>query len=99
MGQYNVRTNRVEDDMLRRLVDEKGYRLQEIFRGNLRDLYHKEFPPYNQSKKNTAPDPLSELSPADYCTRVVGGKVEGKYCVIGDGPAKTKVPLDIIKEY
>jgi hypothetical protein len=101
MGErYLLRKNASEDDMVKRLIEERGYHNEaDVHRTALRELYKREFPPYNQSKRTPEVDPLAELSNAEYCVKVKDGEIEGDYCVFMDGQVEKRVPLRIIKDY
>lgn len=97
---HKVRPSPYEDEMIENLIQKRGYfNKADIYRSALRDLYRKEFPPYKGSVRVVEEDPLEKISDGDYCTKMLGGKIEGGSCVFSKGAAKLTVPLGKIKEY
>lgn len=80
--------------MLQKLINQRGYRKQEVFRYRLRDLYRKEFPTYNMPKNKPW---YEDYTNKEYCERIKGGVVEGKFCVFTQYGEVRKSPLARIK--
>lgn len=76
---HTILLSEIEEQMLGKLIDEKGYRKQDVFRSRLRELYYREYPPYNVSKKKSW---SADYTPREYCEKVKGGRVEGRFCVM-----------------
>jgi hypothetical protein len=83
-----------EEQMLQKLINQRGYRKQEVFRYRLRDLYKKEFPAYNTPKRKPLFDDYTDK---EYCENVKHGQVEGKFCVFTQYGEVKKIPLARIK--
>ena len=97
---HTILLNDGEQKILEKLIKERGYRKQDIFRYRLRAVYDKEFPPYNQSKRQKKlMDQYMEWSNEDFCTKVLGGKVEGDKCKITRINGWVSVPLIGVKFY
>jgi hypothetical protein len=92
---YIILLNDNEQELLEKLLT-LGYRRQEIFRIGLRNVYHKEYPPYNKRKEKT--DIWDKYTNAEYCVKIRNGRVEGKYCVYKDyAGVVQKIPINRIK--
>jgi hypothetical protein len=70
-----------EMEQLKKL-EEKGERRQELFRSHLRTMYLKYYPPYAANKKREEEEIKAKMTPEQYCERIMGGTVEGEYCII-----------------
>lgn len=93
---YVVILNDNEKLMLEKLVSERGYRIQEIFRLRLRDLFRKEFPPYNEAKKKE--EWYDKYTNEEFCVHVKGGEVIGDVCVIPTSNGGVKeIPISRVK--
>ena len=92
---HTIILNEKEQEILEKLINEGGWRKQEVFRYRLRDLYKKEFPPYNQSKKKE--NRYDKMTDEEYCMKVLGGRVEGERCVIPQSNGQLEVPLIGVK--
>lgn len=79
-------------NMIQNYLDNRGMRtVQEVIRSVLSNQHKKDFPDYAQPAKYRmevkkteaeAKAEIDEMSPADYCTQIIGGKIEGQSCVI-----------------
>jgi hypothetical protein len=103
---HTIILNDKEQEILEKLINERGWRKQEVFRYRLRDLYKTEFPPYNQSKKKEMPresmihlvqEKNKNMTNEEYCVKVIGGKVEGDQCRIDRPHGWYHIPLIGVK--
>ena len=87
---------------LKALVDQTGFGQGVVVRMSIQDKYTKMFPPYAAGSGPITTTPTSTMSNAEYCERVMNGKVittEGiARCEYKTGYGFTITPLDIIKE-
>lgn len=95
---HTILLNAGEQKILEKLIREKGYRKQDIFRYRLRDLYYKEYPPYNlpKTKRNIKQWSYGFMN-EKFCTDVLGGRVEGNRCIIPQLNGEVEVPLNEVK--
>lgn len=89
---HTVILSDVEQRMLDKLIREKGFRKQDLFRSNLRGVYRKEYPPYKVREKWK-----DRFTNKDYCTKILGGKIEGENCRMDYPNGYTIVPLERVK--
>ena len=80
-NKHIVILNDGEQKMLERLTSQRGFRKQDLFRSSLRSIYRKEFPAYNEAKERWK----DKFTNTAFCTKILGGRVEGEYCRVDDG--------------
>lgn len=94
---HKIGLNEAEELMLMELSEKRGYRVTEAFRMALRKLYNAEIPPYTKPK--TKPHYYDLWTPSRICTDLLGGRVEGKFCVYQKYGVIEQAPLREIKRF
>jgi hypothetical protein len=98
---YTIQESDADKLMIRDLQEKYGYRTKaEIYRAGLRSLYKKESPAYQRIAEQRNKGLYDEFTPQDYCTKVLGGEVQGDHCVINyESGLQEKIPLANVKQH